>query len=173
MKCLQFLRSAAALEADRSPEIGASWYANHRCPFLRCATTARYRVILDPLMESSQISSQPDALLRMAALAASGAHYCPVRFIVRDKAMPSGKLLLAFDAIAMSRVTGRLPHSGKLICGAQVAAMLPIAVAVFFCSPTDGVGQPREGCARPRCGSLGYCRRCLLPGVDRPNKMFS
>jgi hypothetical protein len=92
-------------------------------PSLPNLETGRYPLILDPLMESSQVCSQPEALLRIAASGAPGAHYCPVRFIVRDKALPDDRLLLAFDAIAISRVTGRLPHTGKLICGARLTTL--------------------------------------------------
>src|ERR1700730_16777215 len=72
----------------------------HEChegtPSFRVLEQGLYRIILDPLMASRDICSQPDALLRMrSASDASGALYSPVRFVSSEKPSTADKLMLA------------------------------------------------------------------------------
>jgi len=59
---------------------------------------------------------------------APAALYSPVRFVRHEKLSTIDKLMLAFDAIAIACVTGRMPQSGKLIHGSQFATVtVPLA----------------------------------------------
>jgi predicted RecB family nuclease len=80
-------------------------------------------------METSELRSQPDALWLMpSGLEGSGGLYSPVRFIRHEKLSTIDKMMLAFDAIAIACVTGRMPLSGKLIHGSQFATVtVPLA----------------------------------------------
>ncbi|MGI0084189.1 MAG: TM0106 family RecB-like putative nuclease, partial [Nitrososphaerales archaeon] len=78
----------------------------------------RYRLIFDYAV------AEPDvhARLHLLELERSPAlvrrwSYIPTRFIPREKLTTSDRLLLAFDAFAFSRVTGKLPAAGKIIHG--------------------------------------------------------
>ena len=83
-----------------------------------------YRVILDPLISISDIHTQLHALVRMAAgCGAATVSYSPVRFVPHEKLAPSDKLLVAFDALAVSRVTGHIPRVGKIVHGSRYASV--------------------------------------------------
>jgi predicted RecB family nuclease len=88
-----------------------------------------YRVILDPLISASDIHTQLHALVRMAAgCGAATVSYSPVRFVPHEKLAPSDKLLVAFDALAVSRVTGHIPRVGKIVHGSRyVSATVPLS----------------------------------------------
>src|SRR4051812_75746 len=63
-----------------------------------------YRVILDPLISASDIHAQLHALVRVVTRRGVNAvSYFPVRFVPHEKLAPSDKLLVAFDALAVSR----------------------------------------------------------------------
>ena len=98
-------------------------------PPARILEQALYQIILDPLMETPEVRSQPDALWLMpSGLEGSGVLYSPVRFVRHEKLSIIDKMMLAFDAIAIVCVTGRMPRSGKLIHGSQFATVtVPLA----------------------------------------------
>ena len=98
-------------------------------PPARILKQGLYRIILDPLMETSELHSHPDALWLMRSdLETSGALYSPVRFIRHEKLSTIDKLMLAFDAIVLACVTGSIPRSGKLIHGSQFTTVtVPLA----------------------------------------------
>ena len=55
-----------------------------------------YQIILDPLMETSEVHSQPDALWLMpSGLESSGVLYSPVRFISHEKLSNIDKMMSA------------------------------------------------------------------------------
>jgi hypothetical protein len=63
-----------------------------------------------------------------SGLEGSGVLYSPVRFIRHEKLSTIDKMMLAFDAIAIACVTGRMPRSGKLIHGSRFATVtVPLA----------------------------------------------
>ena len=88
-----------------------------------------YRVILDPLISASDIHTQLHALVRVATRrGADGASYSPIRFVPHEKLAPSDKLLIAFDALAVSRVTGHIPRVGKIVHGSRyVSVTVPLS----------------------------------------------
>jgi predicted RecB family nuclease len=49
--------------------------------------------------------------------------YLPIRFVPREKVTSQDKLLLAFDALVLSAVSGRQPASGKIIHGVDQKVM--------------------------------------------------
>ena len=121
-------------------------------PPARILEQGLYRIILDPLMETSEVRSQPDALWLMpSGLETSGVLYSPVRFIRHEKLSTIDKLMLAFDAIAIACVTGRMPRSGKLIHGSQFTTVtVPLAKLMESArsSLTKVVSQQANGTPR-------------------------
>jgi hypothetical protein len=88
-----------------------------------------YRVILDPLISISDIHTRLHALVRMAThRGADGASYSPVRFVPHEKLASFDKLLVAFDALVLSRGTGHKPRVGKIVHGSRyVSATVPLS----------------------------------------------
>ena len=80
----------------------------------------RYRLILDYTVQLPDIHVKLHGLeLRPASCGTANSYYVPIRFISREKLTSADKLLLAFDALALSRISGEIPHRGILIHGHQ------------------------------------------------------
>lgn len=79
---------------------------------------SRYRLIIDHEAESPEIQSRVHGL-ELAGPNAKGdvSAYRPVRFVPNEKLTTVDKLLLAFDALAVSHVLGDTPSVGWIIHG--------------------------------------------------------
>lgn len=79
-----------------------------------------YRVLFDPLICTRGINAQLHALQRLPhSRHAPTLIYTPLRFVRSEKLKTSDKLLIAFDAIAISRLTGNSPRAAKIIYGSE------------------------------------------------------
>jgi predicted RecB family nuclease len=114
----EFKQSALEWLTSKVPEDDC-----HRgTPSLRVLRDGRYRLLLEPIVMASNLWTQPDALLRTRSKSDDvRPHYIPVRFERNEKPSLANKLLLAYDALIMSRITGNTPQTGKLIHGIQFA----------------------------------------------------
>jgi predicted RecB family nuclease len=89
-------------------------------PSHRMLEQGSHRIVLRPVIKSSDVRAEPDALWRMPlASGATSFRYSPVRFVRNEKVSRFDKLVLAFDALALNRINGSPPGSGKLIYGSQ------------------------------------------------------
>ena len=89
-------------------------------PSQRMLEQGSHRIVLRPLIKSSDLRAEPDALWRMPpAPGATSFRYIPVRFVRNEKVSRFDKLMLAFDALALNRCSSNPYGSGKLICGSQ------------------------------------------------------
>jgi predicted RecB family nuclease len=138
-------------------------------PPARILEQGLYRIILDPLLETSEIHSHPDALWLMpSGSETSGVVYSPVRFIRHEKLSTIDKLMLAFDAIALGCVTGRIPRSGKLIHGSQFSTVtVPLAKLLESARSflTKVVSQQASG--RPPLVLNKHCQVCEFQSCCR------
>src|SRR5215472_7929943 len=84
----------------------------------------RYRMIFDYAVAEPDIHTRLHALEPHCEGARMGRHsYCPIRFVPGEKLTGFEKLLLAFDAFAFSRATGKLPAFGKIVHGRRYSAV--------------------------------------------------
>jgi predicted RecB family nuclease len=135
----------------------------------------RYQVILDCTVTGAEISTRLDALV-LDTKRCPGTHpYLPVRFVVHDKITRIDKLLVAFDALALARSSGRMPRAGKIIYGrkgATVTLQLPRLIAeVTRLLPRIGAlaNSKPEVILNPHCQECefeGQCRTTALAQDD-------
>ena len=87
-------------------------------PPLRAFQLDRYRLIINPVIAVLGLCAKVHALERVVVRRV-GAQYafCPVRFTPNSKLTRFDKLAVAFDALALSRLTGCLPPIAKIIHG--------------------------------------------------------
>jgi len=89
-------------------------------PSQRTLKQGSHRIVLRPLIKSSDLCTEPDALWRMPLVSgATSFRYNPVRFVRNEKVSRFDKLMLAFDALALYQHSSNPLGSGKLIYGAQ------------------------------------------------------
>ena len=98
-------------------------------PPLQALEDRRYRVIIDYTVDLPEIHSRLHALERTpSATGTVDFPYIPVRFVPSEKLTISDKLLVAFDALALSQAFGKTPRTGKIVHGCQYATLkVPLA----------------------------------------------
>lgn len=117
----------SALERLKSSVRESECYTGAPSP--RILEQGLYQLVVDPMIALPNIQTQPDALWRTHPNSgASYALYSPLRFVRREKLSINDKLILAFDALVIFHVTGKMPRNGKIIHGAHYAVVtVPLA----------------------------------------------
>jgi predicted RecB family nuclease len=91
---------------------------SHGMPSLRALRQREHGLILNPVISASEFSAQLHALeRRQVGRRGPDTAYCPIRFLHSEKLISSDRLLVAFDALALSRVTGKMPSTARVIHG--------------------------------------------------------
>ena len=106
----------AASARLRSPLQPNEWYiGTHPAERLH---EVHYRLVFDYVIVEPDLSARLHALEVDCSRARVKHHsYIPIRFVPKEKLIPSDKLMLAFDAFVFSRATGELPAVGKIVHG--------------------------------------------------------
>jgi predicted RecB family nuclease len=88
-----------------------------------------WRIVADYIATSAEICVQLDALeLTSGTSDRKPLFYRPLRFVPTEKLTSADKLLLAFDALAISTIIGKTPPNGKIIHGCKYrAAVIPLS----------------------------------------------
>src|SRR5215210_7228444 len=135
-----------------------------------------YRVILDPLISDANIHTQLHALVRTAAgRGAAAVSYSPVRFVPHEKLTSFDKLLIAFDALGVSRITGHIPRTGKIVHGSRyVSVTVPLPKLIGKAqSLLTRVAAWRENATPPplilnkHCPACQFRSRCRQSALEK------
>ena len=111
-------RAAADSFRSRASETLRGQATNPVCdglPSPRTLKARHYGLILRPVIKHREIHAELDALERVTI---EGSGYRPVRLVPLEKIGRAEKLLLAFDARAVFRLTGFLPSTARIVHGA-------------------------------------------------------
>jgi hypothetical protein len=85
----------------------------------------RWRIVADCIATSAGMWAHLDALeLTPATLNRVASFYRPVRFVPSEKLTGADRLLLAFDALAISRIIGKTPQNGKIVHGCKYRSVV-------------------------------------------------
>ena len=136
----------------------------------------RWRLIIDGIVETPMLRACVDAAeLARSAQERSSSYYRPIRFTPADKVGKSDKLLLAFDALALSRVTGIVPPTGRIVHGHRYArTTIPLAQPIREVrSALAKIAALRARTAPPppvlnkHCTECEFRSRCRADAVER------
>jgi predicted RecB family nuclease len=147
-------------------------------PPLAALKRGLYRVVMAPLIEVPKLSARPHALEAVRSdHATSSMPYHPVRFVLGEKVTRFDKLLVAFDALAVGRLTGSMPRVGVIIHGSGFKAtrfplpkLLGIARSVVgrIAAQSAGASPPplvlNKHC--PECAFRSRCRQIAIEKDD-------
>ena len=94
--------------------------------------------------------------------------YYPIRFVPSEKVACSDKILLAFDAIALSRITGIVPSVGRIIYGNRFATtVVPLAklirevrAAIAEIAVLRSRTEPPAAVFNKHCAECEFLSRC-------------
>src|SRR5260370_18387807 len=103
------------------------WYIG--TPPVQHLEQRRYRLIFDYVVAVPKLRARLHGLeLACSGIGVADHSYIPIRFVPREKLATSDKLLLAFDAFALSQVFSKAPRTGKIVHGRQYSTVtLPLA----------------------------------------------
>jgi predicted RecB family nuclease len=92
----------------------------------------RYRLIFDYVVTTPELRARLHGLeLARSGIGRADRSYIPIRFVPREKLATSDKLLLAFDAFALSQVFGKAPRTGKIVHGRQYSTVTVALVGLL------------------------------------------
>ena len=172
-------RIANSYKANALERLCTSVPENETCrgmPSLRVFRERHYRLILDPEISSPEVQIQAHALERIPA-SRNGADtaYRPVRFLPNEKLASSDKLLIALDALALSRLTGRMPPTARIIHGSDhrsTAVQLPKLVKearslVNMLRAQYATGTPPPLALNKHCPECQFRSRCRQIAIEK------
>jgi predicted RecB family nuclease len=147
-------------------------------PSLRVFRERYYQLILDPEISSPEVQIHAHALERISASRNRvDITYRPVRFVPNEKLASSDKLLIALDALALSRLTGSMPPTARIIHGAahrstviqlpKLAKEVRSLVNALRAQYTSGTPPPlalNKHC--PECQFRSRCRQIAIEKDD-------
>jgi predicted RecB family nuclease len=88
-------------------------------PTLETAIQSLARFIVGATAQAGNLCSRLDLLERQADGQSEAPLYGPVLFVRNSKVTKNDRLLLAFQALALSLVQGKVPVAGKIVCGSE------------------------------------------------------
>ena len=91
----------------------------HDPPSLARAIQSRVRFIVGSIAQSDDLSPRIDLLERLDDGGGAASVYAPILFVRANKVAKSDRLLLAFQALALSQVQGTLADTGKIVSGSE------------------------------------------------------
>lgn len=83
----------------------------------------KYRFVLDCPVQAHGVQTHIHALERSPSAQRNHHPYIPIRFIPSEKITRHDKLILAFDALALYMISGKMPLFGKIIHGSERKAV--------------------------------------------------
>ncbi|MCA1628789.1 MAG: IS66 family transposase [Acidobacteria bacterium] len=136
----------------------------------------KHRLVIDCLAQAREIQSSIHALERLTSPDRSKHNpYIPIRFLPSEKVTRHDKLLLAFDALALSLASGKMPPFGKIIHGSarkslkvQVAELMKTTRSVV-----ERIAAQQESTSPPplilnkHCAECAFQARCRQVAIEK------
>ena len=147
-------------------------------PSVEALKQKRWRIIADYVATSVGICAHLDALeLSPPTANRIASFYRPLRFVPSEKLTGADRLLLAFDALAISQIIGKTPPNGKIIHGSKYrAAVIPLPKLVSKAQTiVDKIIAQRTETTPPLpvlnkhcvgCEFRSHCRKIVLEKDD-------
>jgi predicted RecB family nuclease len=136
----------------------------------------RWRLIIDGTVATPSLRTCVDA----AELAHSvhnrpPSYYRPIRFAPANKVKKSDKLLLAFDALAISRITGVVPPTGRMVHGDQYARntlrlaqlIREVRLVLARIATLRARTVPPQTVLNKHCADCEFRSRCRTDAIER------
>ena len=137
---------------------------------------SKSRLVLDCLVQAPGIQSQIHALERAASpVKTKHSPYIPIRFVPKEKVTNRDKLLLAFDALALSKASGKMPLFGKIIHGSaqkavrvQLAGLIQTAQSIVEkITAQQATSTPPPLMLNKHCSECEFQSRCRQLAIEK------
>jgi predicted RecB family nuclease len=136
----------------------------------------KYRFLIDCVVRAQELQSHTHALERLPSPGRTKYNpYIPIRFVPSEKITKQDKLLLAFDALALSSASGRKPLFGKIIHGSeQTAVKVDLAELMDMARSVVGKIAAQQASSTPpplmlnkHCAECEFQARCRQIAVEK------
>jgi predicted RecB family nuclease len=132
-------------------------------PDIQSLKDRRYHLVLDYVITDNETNVRLDALvLSRVKRAKRDCPYIPVRFVPSEKLSRDDRLMLAFDAAALTKVYGKTPRLGRIIHGRNhtvaTVALFPLLRRVQLVLRTINDQQTKG--AQPILAINKHCAEC-------------
>ncbi len=135
----------------------------------------RNRSILDYRAVLPEIHSSLHTLELIRSASNTLCPYLPIRFVPSEKLKTSDRLLLAFDALALSQIVGKTPQRGRIIQGSHYAtATIRLAGLLDKVRAVLGSIAAQESKATPpplvlnkHCAECEFQSRCRQKAIEK------
>jgi len=134
------------------------------------------RLVLDCPIQTQRLKSTIPALERLGSPDRPTQHsYIPIRFIPTEKIARGDKLLLAFDALVLSKASGKMPPFGKIIHGSELR-IIRVRVAELMkttCSLVRRIAAQQANASPPplilnkHCAECAFQSRCRQAALEK------
>jgi predicted RecB family nuclease len=120
------------------------------------------RFAFEPSIQTSDIKSFPHVIECLSV--SKRKKFIPIRFSINKKVLKDEKLLLAFDALAMSLVTRETPPFGKIIHGEKFVT-LKVQTKIYFESVNEIIDKIKCLIANSSLILKKHCSECIFKKV--------
>ncbi|HEV2864647.1 MAG TPA: IS66 family transposase [Pyrinomonadaceae bacterium] len=165
-KCRYKLRSDFS---DRERASASLLLASHK--------NGEARLLIDHVARSAGLQSNIHALERLSSSSdrEKNGPFIPIRFVPAEKVTTHDKLLLAFDALALSSVSGRMLPFGKIMHGGgqkvvrvQVGGLMKkVRSAVKKIAAQQASGAPPQLILNKHCAECEFRERCRRIAAEK------
>lgn len=137
---------------------------------------SKCRIAVDCVAQTPELQSHIHILERLASLDKTKQNpYMPVRFVPNEKITKQDKLLLGFDALALSVATGKPPLLGKIIHGSEYSVvkvkldeLIDIAkAAVGKIAAQQASGVTPQLVLNRHCAECEFQARCRQIAIEK------
>ena len=134
------------------------------------------RLVINCLAQAQEIRSSIHALERLTSHGKRKHNpYIPIRFVLSEKVTKHDRLLLAFDALALSLASGKMPPFGKIIHGSAQKSLRVQLVELMKTarSVVERIAARQESPAPPplilnkHCAECEFQARCSQVAVEK------
>lgn len=136
----------------------------------------RWRLIVDGTVTTPTLCTYVDAAeLAHSVPNGPSSYYRPIRFVPANKVDKSDKLLLAFDALAISRITGVVPPTGRIVHGDQYARttlrlaplIREVRLVLSRIATLRARTVPPQSVLNKHCADCEFRSRCRADAIER------
>jgi predicted RecB family nuclease len=137
---------------------------------------SKHRLVLDSVVQAQDIQSHIHALERVTPTNKTRYNpYVPIRFVPSEKITKHDKLLLAFDALALFAVTGKMPPFGRIVHGneqktmkVQLTRLMKITRSVVErIAAQQAKSTPPQLILNRHCAECEFKERCHQIALER------
>ena len=138
--------------------------------------SVNHQLIFNCFLETKEVQANIQALERLEGSSSKSSSFVPIRFVPREKLNNNDKLLLAYDALVLSSISGNMPPQfGRIIHGAEqkivkvgLSGLVKTAKSIIKKIIAQQSGNsPPELILNKHCAQCEFHSQCYLQATEK------